>query len=124
MSRQRGPGFRTPWDRDPKDKEAQYVTRKPIPMFERIRLALKGAAALLAYVWFQTTSNRDGDVGPRMAIALGAALTVAGLVDAVALKRGALESVFFDSKRGQAGVVIAFLVSGVALLAIGVTRLT
>ena len=114
--------MRWPWEKDPNDRELNY--RRPVPAHERVGLALKGVAVLVAAIWFQSRSGADQNEGAALAVAAGGVLAAVGLIDLVTAAKGRLEQIFLPSRGAQMMVRAVLLVAGLVVLVAGAVRLT
>lgn len=107
-----------PWERDPNDHEANY--RHPVPLSERLRLGLKAAIAVGAFLAVRqiAVSGDRSLIGPKILIVAGVAVAMAGAIDLVWTLRGKLEHIFVETRPAQivlhAGVSIAGAVATMA----------
>ena len=109
--------MKLPWEKDPHDHEANY--RKPVPVAERVRVAIKAAAVVGAGVAFRFATLDRTHEGAKLLIAVGAALLVAGITDLVYMRTHELELIFLTSPRQQRLVHAGVTVAGVLLLVAG-----
>ena len=112
---------RWPWEKDPNDRELNY--RRPIPVYERLRLALKGGAAVIAALWFRARAGTGESEGAALAVAVGGVLVVMGVIDLVAAAKGRLEQIFLSSRTAQMVVQALVAGTGLAVLVVGAARL-
>ena len=109
--------LRLPWEKDPSDREANY--RKPIPQGEKIRLTVKAAAAVAAFLFINRMTEDRADVGAEFSIGIGGALVVAGALDLVWTLRGELEHVFIESRSLQLASHALVATVGLVMLVAG-----
>ena len=112
---------RWPWEKDPNDRELNY--RRPVPRHERLRLALKGGAAIVAALWFRSKIGTGQNEGAALAVAFGGVIAFAGLVDLVAAAKGRLEQIFLPNRNAQMIVQAVLLIAGLSVLVAGAVRL-
>jgi hypothetical protein len=113
MSRPRRGRAKFPWERDAGDHEATY--KRAVPFHERARLGLKGAIVIASYMVIKEMTNDRIDVGAKLALVIGAALVLVGIMDLLWTWRGKLEHVFIESRSGQLAAHSALIVVGAAM---------
>ena len=109
--------MKLPWERDPNDLEANY--KRPVPEAERYRIGIKAGAAVLAAVAFRFAIADRSDEGAKFAMAVGAALLVAGITDLVYMQKHDLELIFLKTKAQQQLVQRLVVAGGVLLVLAG-----
>ena len=115
------PRPKMPWERDPNDREANY--RRPIPFAERIRLGIKGAAVVAAYLWIRSRMDDTTNLGAEVAVAVGCVVALSGAIDFAYAARDKLELIFMKNRAQQMAWQAAFFAAGVVLLGLGAARL-
>ena len=110
--------LKLPWEKDPTDREANY--RRPVAQHERVRLTVKGLAAVAGFLFIMNFTQDRQDVGAEFLIGIGAPLLVAGALDVVWTLRGRLEHVFIESRALQLAAHGAMAAIGAAMLVTGV----
>jgi hypothetical protein len=120
MRRARDPDRPVPWMKrtDPHDLEASY--RRPVKRSDVERLVVKGAVIVAAFLWFRGAVFADTDLAG-LAFAVGAVLTVSGVVDLFAAVRGDLEEIFLTRSQQVVTRTLMFL-AGIALVGFAVVR--
>ena len=108
---------RAPWQRDPNDREANY--RRPIPQHEKVRLTIKGAAAVAGFLFVMSATRDRHDVGAELLIGVGAPLVVAGYIDLIATLEGRLDHIFIDSRPLQIASHIGVALAGAVMVVVG-----
>jgi len=111
------PRLRLAWEKDPNDKEANY--RRPIAQAEKVRLVLKGASAVAAFLFIKNATADRHDVGAEFLIGIGAPLLLAGVLDVIWTLRGKLEHVFIDSRSLQLAAHAGLGLVGLAMVIAG-----
>ena len=112
---------RWPWEKDPNDRELNY--RRPIPLHERLRLALKGGAAVVAALWFRSKIGGGENEGAALAVAVGGVVAMMGSIDLGAAAKGRLEQIFLPSRAAQMIAQAILAVTGLVVLVLGAIRL-
>ena len=108
---------RWPWERDPDDREANYT--RPISTSDKVRLVLKAASVVVAFLWFRAQSGDGEGEGAALAVATGSVFALVGVVDGIAAWRGEVEAVFLERRSHQVSARIALLLAGVGLVVAG-----
>lgn len=116
------PRRRLPWEKDPNDREANY--RRPIPEHEKIRLVVKAAAVVGAFLFIKTMTSDRTDVGAEFLIGVGAPVLIAGVLDVIWTLRGRLEHVFIEGRAMQLIAHGATALLGAAMVIFGVIAKT
>lgn len=110
-------GRRLPWEKDPKDREANY--RRPIAQHEKVRLTIKAASVVAAFAFIKTMTADGRDIGAEFLIGVGSPVLLSGLLDLLWTLQGRLEHVLIESRALQLAAHSAMAIGGLALLVAG-----
>jgi hypothetical protein len=117
----RGSRARWPWEKqqDPRDTH-----RLPVAFHERIRIGIKGATVLVAFLFVRESTENGIGIGSKIALAFGAVLVVFGVMDLLWTRRGLIDHIFVESHAAQIKVHAATAIGGALIVIAAAARLT